>query len=549
MAYRASTGELAGDRWDRDRFTLERERDRYGDERERFEERDRYVGRGPAGRVREASVDERFEREHRVPRPWDDDYVSRDRRYYDDEPQQRRSPPTEFERRVMIDKEREYRSPSPPRRPGMLLRRQSSLDTFDRRPAPRFYEHEREEYGPPARRGDYRPDPRPDPYEPIPLPRSRALPPLGCTPSATTMRSRSRSPIATETRISEAIPREFTNVKLLARGNEGIAAPPELLVVLVVHIARRTMEALSKSSSRTSDSASSSGGTTVTVKSEYPKKGKTRIPGRLVSKRALIDLGYPFVEEGNTIVVQKALGQENIDDLLKLSEDYKKAETEVMDARSEAANLVEERKTEIYTVPPPAPAPAPAPPPTVYAPPPPATVYAPPPPATVYAPSPPTVIHAPPPPPAQEYVNHTMIREVSPARSHRSYSTSTSGRTPYIVDAAPREYREYSEEVPVGPLALVNSDRRRDDRSIKAEIARLEAERDLIKRDRHHHHYHSHSHSHSHSPSRELVRAERLSSGELVLYEETERIEEPRRGVRIEKDKKGRMSISVPKKR
>lgn len=31
--------------------------------------------------------------------------------------------------------------------------------------------------------------------------------------------------------------------------------------------------------------------------------------------------------QGNTIVVLKALGQENIDDLLKLSEDYKKSES------------------------------------------------------------------------------------------------------------------------------------------------------------------------------------------------------------------------------
>lgn len=31
--------------------------------------------------------------------------------------------------------------------------------------------------------------------------------------------------------------------------------------------------------------------------SEYPKKGKTRIPSRLISKRALIDLGYPFTTE------------------------------------------------------------------------------------------------------------------------------------------------------------------------------------------------------------------------------------------------------------
>lgn len=46
------------------------------------------------------------------------------------------------------------------------------------------------------------------------------------------------------------------------------------------------------------------------------------------------------------------------------------------------------------------------------------------------------------------------------------------------------------------------------------------------------------------------MRAERLSDGQLVIYEErVEKIEEPRRGVRIEKDKKGRMSISVPKYR
>jgi hypothetical protein len=63
----------------------------------------------------------------------------------------------------------------------------------------------------------------------------------------------------------------------------------------------------------------------LTARSEYPKKGKTRIPARLVSKRALIELGYPYVEEGNVVIVQKALGQHNIDELLKLSDEYKKS--------------------------------------------------------------------------------------------------------------------------------------------------------------------------------------------------------------------------------
>jgi hypothetical protein len=48
-------------------------------------------------------------------------------------------------------------------------------------------------------------------------------------------------------------------------------------------------------------SASSSSGSASSEpdesKDEYPKKGKTRIPEKLVSKRALIDLGYPFVQE------------------------------------------------------------------------------------------------------------------------------------------------------------------------------------------------------------------------------------------------------------
>jgi len=30
---------------------------------------------------------------------------------------------------------------------------------------------------------------------------------------------------------------------------------------------------------------------------EYPKAGKTRIPARLVSKKAIIELGYPYEEE------------------------------------------------------------------------------------------------------------------------------------------------------------------------------------------------------------------------------------------------------------
>ncbi|KAI6091590.1 hypothetical protein F4821DRAFT_188124 [Hypoxylon rubiginosum] len=531
MAYRRSDDDLAygesyGERWDRNRFAVESDRARPTAERERFEERDRmFAARGPGGRIREASVDERFQR--KPPRPWDEE-PPREKRYYDDEaPRFRRSPPPELERRLVFDRERdrdrEYRRSSPPRRPGQLIRRQSSLDTFDRRPPPRFVE--RDEYSPPPPpRREY----RPEPHKPVPLPRSRALPP----PRMYAERE------FDEIRISE--PERF--------GDEEYHAYPERVREREVvmerkrrdssgskdkHRARsvRSRSVRSRSISRssaTSEDSSTSGGTTVTVKSiksvksEYPKKGKTRIPVRLVSKRALIDLGYPFVEEGNVLIVQKALGQQNIDDLLKLSEDYKKAEQEVTAARSVSGDLIEERR-EVFALPPP--------PPSVIAPPPPPVIHT----AAPVAPSPPV-----------EVFKETYVREISPARtarSRRSHSTSTS-RTPVII-----EPREYSEEVPIGPLAIVG-DRRRTDQDIQMEIARLEAERDLVKRERRHHHSHSRHRSHSHSLERELVSAERLPTGELVLYEEqVEKIEEPRRGVRIEKDKKGRMSISVPKYR
>ncbi|KAI1360955.1 hypothetical protein F5Y08DRAFT_316023 [Xylaria arbuscula] len=493
-AYRRSDEDLAyGERWDHDRLAYEKDR---------FEERDRYYTRAPPReppreRVRDASVDERFI-ERRAPRPWED-RPPREMRYYDDDddasrapsrapPMRRRraSPPPELERGISYERERgrDYRGPSPPRRPTGLLRRQSSLDTFDRRPAQRLYDP-REEYGPPARRKEY----RPDPYEPIPLPRSRALPP----PRIYAENDFEEIKVADPQRYGDedfhaygpehVTEREIVRHKKVRERSESRTSRP-----------RRRQSRSRRGSSRSSSSSSSSsrsGGTSLTAKttkSEYPKKGKTRIPLRLISIRAITELQYPYIIEGTTVIIQKALGQQNIDDLLKLSDEYKKADAELAAARSVAGPLVEERREEVFTIPPPAP---------------------------------PTVIRAPPPPPPPvEVIKETMVREVSPSRSYTSYGpstttsyTATTSRTPVVVDAGPREV---SDNVLVGPLALVGD-------------RRLE----------HHHHHHGH-HSHSHSRDRELVRAERLPTGELVLYEEEiERIEEPRRGVRIEKDKKG----------
>lgn len=307
MAHRTSAPDLprpdrAAERWDRDRYEYERERDRYGDVRERFEEEDDHVymrrggSRGPPPRDRDdrssavgpSDRERRFrtrdlEDDHRLR----DDLAERERRHvtYDDEPPhiirrrpspppdmfRRRpaSPPPEMERsRVVLEKER------PPR----LLRRQSSLDTFDRRPAAKKY-WEREEYGPPARRDDH----RVPSYVDIPLPRTKALPPP---------RVYAEREYAEEIQVSD--PHRY--------GDDDFRAYPERFREKEVVRSRqrtRSRESRTRRRSRSSStsSSSSSGGTALTARSEYPKKGKTRIPARLISKRALIDLRYPFIEE------------------------------------------------------------------------------------------------------------------------------------------------------------------------------------------------------------------------------------------------------------
>ncbi|KAK4155603.1 hypothetical protein C8A00DRAFT_13373 [Chaetomidium leptoderma] len=572
MAYRTADPDLArpdrdAERWDRGRYEHERDRDRYSDVRERFEEDDDhvYARRGPPSRPPPL-------RDDRSPPLHDDDddvvirERSRERRrvVYEDEPpsefrrrpspppdfrrrpspppdfRRRPSPPPEFRRRphspppgeversrVVIEKER-YRSPSPappPRRPAQLLRRQSSLDTFDRKPARRYWE--REEYGPPARRDDY----RPPPYVDIPLPRAKALPP----PRVYAEREH-----FDEIQVSD--PHRY--------GDDDFHAYPEKVrekEIIRTHRRTRSRSRESRATSRrrarsrslSSSSSSSSGGTSLAARSEYPKKGKTRIPARLVSKRALIDLEYPFVEEGNTIIVQKALGQQNIDDLLKLSDDYKKSELEIMAARSSVGDIIEERierRTEIYegaaALPPPLPAP-------------------------VVSGTGPVIMHASPPaPPPVEIVKTTVIRDVSPTRyTTTSYDTGTSYDTYEPRDPYTRS-REVSGHVPVGPIALAghhdhhHHHHQRDPYEaddLRSEIRHLEKQ--LARRDRSRH---SHSHRRHRSLSRtDMVRAERLSTGELVLYEEeVEQIQAPMRaGPRLERDKRGRMSISVPKYR
>ncbi|KAH8598908.1 hypothetical protein B0O99DRAFT_30176 [Bisporella sp. PMI_857] len=322
----------SGDRWDTERFEYEHERNRFTDSRDRFDDRDSFGPRGGAfggSRYRQHSGDD-FDRRHSPPRRYDDRGPARyeeDRYekkvYYDDEPRFERELPRRNRgesTNITIEKEREYFSPSPPRRAPTgrptLLRRQSSLDTFDRKPLTRF--SDREEYGPPAR---YRPEePKLPPLVPIPLPRTRQL---GPPPS----RRYEEKDYYEEIRVAE--PDYY--------GDEDFRGYPERIREREIVRSRRRSRSRSRSRDRQSratrsvrSDSSSSRGTSVsgvTARSEFPKKGKTRMPARLVSKQAIIDLGYPFVEEGDIIIIQKALGRENIDEVIKLSEDYKKTES------------------------------------------------------------------------------------------------------------------------------------------------------------------------------------------------------------------------------
>ncbi|KAH9838902.1 putative mg2+ transporter protein [Teratosphaeria destructans] len=57
------------------------------------------------------------------------------------------------------------------------------------------------------------------------------------------------------------------------------------------------------------------------------KKGRTRIPKRLVHRDALFDLAYPFVEERDFFVLSVALSEDEINELLENSRSYKEGST------------------------------------------------------------------------------------------------------------------------------------------------------------------------------------------------------------------------------
>lgn len=141
-------------------------------------------------------------------------------------------------------------------------------------------------------------------------------------------------------------------------------------------------------------------------------------------------------------------------------------------------------------------------------------------------------------------------RSVSPSPSHHHHHRHSSHHNNPIIVEAGRPREEYCDPVAVGALALIRPHSRshsrhssREDRAIRNEIAMLEAERAR----RHERDYHRVRH-HGRSSESELILYERDTyDGPSEEYTLVRREREPDIGVRIEKDKKGRMSISVPK--
>lgn len=275
-------GDYNNNRWDKSRFERSRVPPAPPEPPRRFEEDYRYSERDRPGR-RDVAVQDRIE--SRGPRSR---FEERDRIFretFGDSPRRRTDrelfgdvDPREIADMAMTpyksrDNDEEIditiKKSHGPTRPGMI-RRQSSLDTFDRRPIPRY---DRDEY-------------RMAPYQQIPLPIRR--------------RDEERG-----------------------REEDGYR---EIEVKRERSVHRRS----GKKSRVSSVSSSSSSDTEVEeiasrISTPRFKKGKTRMPKRLVFKEAIMDLGYPYLEEDNFFVLQCALEKEQIDEVIKISETYKAA--------------------------------------------------------------------------------------------------------------------------------------------------------------------------------------------------------------------------------
>ena len=280
-------GSSAGGRWDPERFTRERERAARARapalvERDRYEEHDYYAppreSRASLGaRRRESSADDFYPGENRresgrsAPFRFED--RQRDDFFFKERPKETFGPPARrresgryhdeeidtFDgsaasrpispfgrRRQSVNRDIGPAPRHAPPRPGMI-RRQSSLDTFDRKPLPRYGDRFRE------------------PPETIVIPTS----------------AKRRSP-------PRYLEREFEDPRA-SFGHEEFRGYREREISRV----RRN---------RADSSAELVEHETFEIEEDeiekpYPRKGKTKMPAKLANKRAVIELGYPFEQE------------------------------------------------------------------------------------------------------------------------------------------------------------------------------------------------------------------------------------------------------------
>ncbi|KAJ5426284.1 hypothetical protein N7465_001354 [Penicillium sp. CMV-2018d] len=242
--YRSSTGTLdSHDRYDRySRGPPVAERPRHAEERfeARLREEDRY---GPPARARG--------------------------RFYEDDHLDHSSPAMP----LVAHDGRRRRDASPSFRRPQLIRRQSSLDTFDRIPRRKMEHLEARDHRPRA------------PRVPVVAPPRRHLSPG---------RYRERE-VYEDIRIAEPDyygDEEFRDIR------------------------DRDMTDRRRRSSSTVRRHRE--------EKPYPRKGKTRVPRHLAHIHAIMDLGYPFKEEEDVIVIQKALSKEQIDEVLSLSREFRR---------------------------------------------------------------------------------------------------------------------------------------------------------------------------------------------------------------------------------
>lgn len=165
------------------------------------------------------------------------------------------------------------RAPRPAR--PQYIRRQSSLDTFDRRPLPRYGDvekFEREEIH------EYRLPKN----VPIPLPIRES--------------QRRRSP---PRRYREED--EFEEIRYDDRGPPGRGREDESYREVEVHREKSRVRRSKSVAKSTRSSSISSFEDIQPSRATFGKKGRTRMPKRLVKKQAVIELGYPFEEEVSAV--------------------------------------------------------------------------------------------------------------------------------------------------------------------------------------------------------------------------------------------------------